>query len=75
MAVYPLSWTFYLSFIFLSAFAFLNMIIGIVVNVLEEEHQRQAKEEARLAGEPTLKELQEEIRELKGLLRDRVSVG
>ena len=36
MAVHPLSWTFYLSFIFLSAFAFLNMIIGIVVNVLEE---------------------------------------
>ena len=40
MAVYPLSWLFYISFIFLTAFAFLNMIIGIVVNVLEEEHQK-----------------------------------
>ena len=68
MAVYPLSWTFYLSFIFLSAFAFLNMIIGIVVNVLEEEHQREAREEAIAAGEPTLKELRDEIRGLRSLL-------
>jgi len=72
MAVYPLSWTFYLSFIFLSAFAFLNMIIGIVVNVLEEEHQKLAKEEALAAGEPTLKDLQEEIQGLRQLLQDRL---
>lgn len=68
MAVYSLSWTFYLSFIFLSAFAFLNMIIGIVVNVLEEEHQREAKAEAMAAGEPTLFELRDEIRGLRQLL-------
>jgi voltage-gated sodium channel len=40
MNIYPMSWTFYVSFIFLTAFAFLNMVIGIVVNVLEEEHQK-----------------------------------
>ena len=68
MAVYPLSWSFYLSFIFLSAFAFLNMIIGIVVNVLEEEHQRQAQADAIAAGEPTLTELRDEIRSLRSLL-------
>jgi len=72
MAVYPLSWTYYLSFIFLSAFAFLNMIIGIVVNVLEEEHQRQAKAEAKAAGEPTLNDLRDEIHDLKRLLRERL---
>ena len=72
MAVYRWSWVYYLSFIFLSAFAFLNMIIGIVVNVLEEEHQRQAREEARAAGEPTLSELREEIRALKSLLQERL---
>ncbi|MGH1372913.1 MAG: ion transporter [Cellvibrionaceae bacterium] len=71
MTVYPLSWFFYLSFIFFTAFAFLNMIIGIVVNVLEEEHQRIAQEEAAAAGEPTLKELRDEIRELKLLLQNR----
>ena len=69
MEVYPLSWAFYLSFIFLSAFAFLNMIIGIVVNVLEEEHQRQAKAEARAAGEPTMAELREEILVLQRMVQ------
>lgn len=68
MTVYPLSWVYYLSFIFFTAFAFLNMVIGIVVNVMEEEHAIIAKEEAEAAGEPTLKDLQAEIRELKALL-------
>jgi voltage-gated sodium channel len=71
MTVYPWSWLYYLSFIFLSAFAFLNMIIGIVVNVLEEEHQRQAKADALAAGEPTLSELRDEIRALRGLIEER----
>jgi voltage-gated sodium channel len=69
MAVYPISWAFYLSFIFFTAFAFLNMVIGIVVNVLEEEHQRVAKAEAEAAGEPTLKDLQDQLDELKALLQ------
>lgn len=72
MAVHGLSWTFYLSFIFLSAFAFLNMIIGIVVNVLEEEHRRQARVEAEAAGEPDLVTLQAEIRDLRALLEQRL---
>ena len=45
MEVYSFSWLFYLSFIFLTAFAFLNMVIGIVVNVLEEEHQKMLAED------------------------------
>ena len=40
----------------------------------EEEHQRQAKEEARQAGEPTLLELREEIRALRLLLEQRPQV-
>jgi len=40
MTVYSLSWIFYLTFIFFTAFAFLNMVIGIVVNVMEEEHAK-----------------------------------
>lgn len=71
MVVYPFSWTFFLSFICLSAFAFLNMIIGIVVNVLEEEHQREAREEALESGEPTLFELRDEIRSLRALLEGK----
>lgn len=63
MAVYPLSWIFYLSFIFFTAFAFLNMVIGIVVNVMEEEN-RKAYAEAH-HDDPTLKDVMAELRELK----------
>lgn len=66
MAVYPLSWTYYLSFIFLTAFAFLNMVIGIVVNVIDEESHRGREEERK--NEPSMSDLQREIRELKVLV-------
>ena len=44
MAVYPMSWAYYLSFIFVVAFVFLNMMIGIVLETLQREHEAYAKE-------------------------------
>ena len=41
MSVYPLSWIYYLSFIFIVAFIFLNMMIGIVVDSLHIEHEKE----------------------------------
>jgi voltage-gated sodium channel len=38
MTVYPFSWLFYLTFIFIVAFVFLNMMIGIVLETLQREH-------------------------------------
>mgnify|MGYP000168027159 FL=1 len=71
MDVYPMSWIFYLTFIFLTAFAFLNMVIGIVVNVLEDENakERAAKDEAE--GKITLEDLAKEIKELKALVKEK----
>ena len=66
MEVYPLSWIYYLTFIFFTAFAFLNMVIGVVVNVLNEEHEK--LQQKNMVPEPSNTELQQEIRELKGLL-------
>jgi voltage-gated sodium channel len=63
MDVYPMSWIFYLTFIFFTAFAFLNMVIGIVVNVMEEEHRAERQQK-----EPSMTDLQNEIRELKALV-------
>ena len=68
MAVYKMSWAFYVSFIFFTAFAFLNMIIGIVVNVIEEEHQRERHAQAEASGDPTLRDLQNQIAELKQMI-------
>ncbi len=66
MEHYPLSWAFYISFIFLNAFAFLNMLIGIVVNVMEKENAEQWQREH--AGEATIEDLSAQIEELKQLI-------
>ena len=70
MAVYPLSWVFYLTFIFLSAFAFLNMVIGIVVNVLEQENAKAQQAEDIANQEPTLKDVMRELADLKKQLAE-----
>ena len=67
MEVYPMSWVFYFTFIFLTAFAFLNMVIGIVVGVMEKEHQLMREEET--AAEPTVADLQADIAELKQIIQ------
>jgi voltage-gated sodium channel len=42
MEVHPWGWIYFLSFIFFSAFAFLNMLIAIVVDVMNVERERMA---------------------------------
>ncbi|MBL4798182.1 MAG: ion transporter [Oleispira sp.] len=71
MEVYPFSWIFYLTFIFLTAFAFLNMVIGIVVNVLEDEHAKERAAQDKADGKITMDELAAEIRSLKVLLEKK----
>ena len=66
MEIYPWSWLYYLSFIFLTAFAFLNMVIGIIVNVLEEEY------ESVITADPNKisnENLYQEIQKIKHLLQ------
>ncbi|MEE4301992.1 MAG: ion transporter [Pseudomonadales bacterium] len=46
MDVYPVSWLFYLTFIFLTAFVFLNMMVGTILDVMTEEHARETRQEA-----------------------------
>ncbi|MBQ73558.1 MAG: ion transporter [Gammaproteobacteria bacterium] len=65
MEVYGWSWAYFVSFIFFTAFAFLNMVIGIVVNVLEEEHEKLKDEDPENVS---MKQLHLEIQELKGIL-------
>jgi voltage-gated sodium channel len=63
MEIYPYSWIYYMTFIFFTAFAFLNMVIGIVVNVMEEERSKEKNK-----NQPTLSDLRQEITELKTLI-------
>jgi len=71
MTVYPLSWIYYITFIFLTAFAFLNMVIGIVVNVLDEEHKKMLGEEG---DEVTIEQLHDEIVQLRRLLEKKGAI-
>ncbi|MFT4777031.1 MAG: voltage-gated sodium channel [Oleispira sp.] len=71
MDVYPLSWIYYLTFIFLTAFAFLNMVIGIVVNVLEDEHAKERAAQDEADGKISMDELAAEIRSLKVMLEQQ----
>lgn len=73
MAVYPWSWFYYMTFIFLTAFAFLNMVIGIVVNVMDKESKNDAVNQSsdNLESQPTLAELKREIQDLKQLLEQQ----
>ena len=80
--VYGFSWIYYITFIFLTAFAFLNMVIGIVINVMEQEQREIREEEAATHPElqdisnkevnaelhAQISELQSEIGEIKALL-------
>ncbi len=68
MAVYPLSWVFYLSFIFFTAFAFLNMVIGIVVNVMNDEHDKMLQNQNQSRHEPTLEDIQQQLARLEKLM-------
>lgn len=69
MAVYGFSWVYYLSFIFFTAFAFLNMVIGIVVNVLEEERAQQKKADAKAQGRHDIEDVYRQLEELKAMIK------
>ncbi len=71
MATYPMSWSFYLSFIFFTAFAFLNMVIGIVVSVLEKENAAHSKLLEAAEENSQLDDIQRELNEIKALLQKR----
>ena len=66
--VYTFSWVFYLTFIFFTAFAFLNMVIGIVVSVIEKEQQSNTDEAVEENHDELIK-IREELAEIKLLLK------
>ncbi|CAA6826165.1 MAG: Unknown protein [uncultured Sulfurovum sp.] len=45
METHPYSWAFYISFIVLTAYTFLNMIIGIIIETLNDEHHKEEEED------------------------------
>ena len=71
MAVYPLSWTYYMSFIFFTAFAFLNMLIGIIINVMTAEQEKITRQDALDAKELTIEDLYLKLEAIEARLQHR----
>lgn len=75
MAVHPLSWSFYLSFIFIVAFVFLNMMIGIVLETLQREHEQFSRDTGEgEAGEvhrieTRTQEMEQRLIRMEGMLK------
>ncbi len=76
MEMYPLSWMFYLSFIVLTAFVFLNMMIGVVIDVMQKEHEKFDREHGEgEAGEvhwirEHTETMEQRLRRMEGLLEE-----
>ena len=72
MAVFPLSWLYYMTFIFLTAFVFLNMMVGVILEVMTEEHDSELAETAhqeRHEMAEQIEAMRKELRELKAMLQ------
>ena len=81
MAVHPMSWVYYLTFIFLTAFIFLNMMVGTILEVMGQEHENfraQTHGESAEGGEPAsraqIDKLEAQLNEIKALLAAKPSV-
>jgi len=67
MEAYPLSWFYYLTFIFLTAFVFLNMMIGAILEVMSEEQNAKERQQAHDERDDIARQLrvvQEQLTEL-----------
>lgn len=71
MATHPLAWLFFIPFIVVTAFAVLNLFIGVIVSAMQEEHEAaneaemQAIQDDQTVILDEIKALREEIRALR----------
>lgn len=71
MEVYPFSWAFFVVFIFLTAFVFLNMMVGVVLEVMTletSEQDNQQKDDQHQALVSQISELQKQVQALSDKL-------
>lgn len=78
METYPLAWVFFVPFIFLSTFIIVNLIIAIVVdamndmNATDTEETQQASQSDTQQLQKEMRDLHQEIEELKTLLQSHI---
>jgi voltage-gated sodium channel len=65
MEAYPLSWFYYLTFIFLTAFIFLNMMVGAVLGVMTAEQNAREAQQAHDERDLIAQQLDDVQRQLR----------
>ncbi|MEQ8514120.1 MAG: ion transporter [Chromatocurvus sp.] len=71
MATFPLSWIYYLTFIFLTAFVFLNMMVGTILDVMTQEFHKESEDQAHRDRDEMVKRLEVMERQI-GEIREHV---
>lgn len=64
----PLSWIYFVSFILIATFIVLNLIVGEVINNIQEAKEEEMKEEKMAISKKELAKITNEIAELKQIL-------
>jgi voltage-gated sodium channel len=59
MEVYPLAWMFFVPFILITTFAVVNLVVGLIVNSMQEAHGAEDAERTDIYREEVLKRLDE----------------
>lgn len=72
-AVYPWAWSYFLIFTVLSAFAVLNLFIGVIVDAVQEARSAEIKEEVKEIGREVDK-IEDEVEEIVEAQEDAVVV-
>lgn len=76
--VFPCSWVYFISFILISSFIVMNVIVGIVVNAISELNEKAKEEKLKIQIEKTkdinieLEKLKNQIKVVEALLNDKL---
>ncbi|RJL06952.1 ion transporter [Paracoccus aestuarii] len=74
MEVFPLAWLFFVPFILMTTFAVMNLVVGLIVNSMQEAHQEEenaATEAYRDEVLSRLAQIEERLSRAEGTGRDR----
>jgi voltage-gated sodium channel len=71
MAIYPMSWIFFVVFIIVTSFAVLNLFIGVIVDAMNIIHEEEDKEKGELPLHTDIKLLRADIENLRRELEAR----
>jgi voltage-gated sodium channel len=73
MEIYPYAWVFFVPFIMVTTFAVVNLLVGLIVNSMQDAHQQDTREETDQYREEVLRRL--EAIEERIAARERMQSG